>query len=149
GAGRLARRSGRALAALLAPLPRAHGRSRAPGRCAAVPGLARAGPGQSAMVPGHRRRCARGAPRPGRRRAGRGLPRSAGGGGDVLVSGAVIWLTGRPASRKSTLAARVRDRLARDGVPVCVLDGDEVRDALVPRPGYEPAARSAFYATLA
>ncbi len=64
------------------------------------------------------------------------------------MSGAVVWVTGLPASGKSTLARRLRDRLRAGGLPAAVLDGDAVRAALVPPPGYDPAARDAFYATL-
>jgi adenylylsulfate kinase len=64
------------------------------------------------------------------------------------VSGAVVWVTGLPASGKSTLARRVCDRLRASGVPAAVLDGDAVRAALVPPPGYAEAERAAFYATL-
>jgi adenylylsulfate kinase len=62
------------------------------------------------------------------------------------VSGCVIWLTGLPGSGKSTLAGAIRERL---GDIACILDGDEVRDALVPRPGYTDEERDAFYASLA
>jgi adenylylsulfate kinase len=65
------------------------------------------------------------------------------------VTGAVVWFTGPPASGKTTLAQAVRSRLAEQGAPVCVLDGDEVRAALVPRPGYDAIEREQFYATLA
>jgi adenylylsulfate kinase len=64
-------------------------------------------------------------------------------------SGAVVWITGLPSSGKSTLAGALRRRLIEAGIPSCILDGDEVRAALVPRPGYAPDARDAFYATLA
>jgi adenylylsulfate kinase len=64
-------------------------------------------------------------------------------------SGAVVWITGLPSSGKSTLAGTLRRRLTEAGIPSCTLDGDEVRAALVPRPGYTPDARDAFYATLA
>jgi adenylylsulfate kinase len=61
----------------------------------------------------------------------------------------VVWITGRPQTGKSTFARRLAAQ-ARDEVrSVVVLDGDEVRGALVPSPGYDPAARDAFYATLA
>ena len=63
--------------------------------------------------------------------------------------GAVVWLTGLPRAGKSTLAAHARDALARAGACPVVLDGDEVRRALVPSPGYDPDGRDAFYATLA
>jgi len=65
------------------------------------------------------------------------------------MSGAVVWLTGLPSSGKSTLAARLLAQLVAAGRPAALLDGDEVRDALVPRPGYAPAERDSFYATLA
>jgi adenylylsulfate kinase len=64
------------------------------------------------------------------------------------MSGAVVWVTGLPASGKSTLARRLRDRLRDRGVAAAVLDGDAVRAALVPAPGYDPAGRAAFYETL-
>jgi adenylylsulfate kinase len=64
------------------------------------------------------------------------------------VTGAVVWVTGLPASGKSTLARRLCDRLRRGGVAAALLDGDEVRAALVPSPGYDPAGRAAFYETL-
>ena len=62
--------------------------------------------------------------------------------------GAVVWITGLPGSGKSTLAARLSERLARAGRATALLDGDAVRGALVPAPGYAPAERDAFYATL-
>lgn len=64
------------------------------------------------------------------------------------ASGAVVWVTGLPSAGKSTFARRLRDRLRSGGVPAAVLDGDAVRAALVPPPGYDPAARAAFYETL-
>jgi adenylylsulfate kinase len=65
------------------------------------------------------------------------------------MSGVVVWLTGPPSSGKSSLAERVRQALSASGRAHCVLDGDAVRAALVPRPGYEPAGRADFYETLA
>jgi adenylylsulfate kinase len=64
------------------------------------------------------------------------------------AEGVVVWLTGLPRAGKSTLAERVRQRLQANRRTV-ILDGDEVRDALVPRPGYDDAARDGFYRTLA
>lgn len=65
-----------------------------------------------------------------------------------MTSGVVVWFTGLPSSGKSALARSVRDELAPLGTAQCILDGDEVRAALVPAPGYGEADRAAFYATL-
>src|SRR5215468_10133754 len=64
-------------------------------------------------------------------------------------AGAVVWITGLPSSGKSTLAVRLQRQLVEAGRASCTLDGDEVRRALVPAPGYTPEARDDFYATLA
>jgi adenylylsulfate kinase len=61
----------------------------------------------------------------------------------------VVWLTGLPSSGKSTLARRIAARLRAAGRAALVLDGDEVRAALVPAPGYDEPGRAAFYETLA
>jgi adenylylsulfate kinase len=66
-----------------------------------------------------------------------------------VTGGAVAWFTGLPSSGKSTLAGLVRQRLLSAGAAVALLDGDELRRALVPAPGYGPEARDAFYETLA
>jgi adenylylsulfate kinase len=64
--------------------------------------------------------------------------------------GVVVWFTGRPSSGKSTLARAVYAKLREEPqLSVCVLDGDEVRAALVPTPGYTGNERAAFYETLA
>ena len=64
------------------------------------------------------------------------------------MSGPVVWFTGLPSSGKTTLARAVKERLDSRHVPCCVLDSDDVREALSPRPGYDPEARDAFYETL-
>jgi adenylylsulfate kinase len=73
-------------------------------------------------------------------------PRAAGPGRGA--GGAVAWVTGLPSSGKSTLARRLRDRLRAGGIAAVLLDGDAVRAALVPAPGYDEAGRAAFYETL-
>ena len=65
------------------------------------------------------------------------------------MTGAVVWITGLPSAGKSTLARRVKSRLDAARRAAAVLDGDDVRDALRPAPGFDPGARAAFYATLA
>ncbi len=46
------------------------------------------------------------------------------------MSGCVIWLTGIPASGKTTLAGILAGRLRGAGALVEILDGDEIRKAL-------------------
>jgi 3'(2'),5'-bisphosphate nucleotidase len=55
---------------------------------------------------------------------------------------AVIWLTGLPASGKSTIAAELYTRLRATGARVELLDGDEVR-RLFPSTGFTREARDA------
>ncbi len=55
--------------------------------------------------------------------------------------GAVIWITGIPASGKSTIASLVQARLAEMGLPVENLDADLVRANLSPNLGYTEEAR--------
>lgn len=64
------------------------------------------------------------------------------------MSGCVVWFTGLPGSGKSTAARRLLGALRERGRPACLLDGDDVRGALVPPPGYGDRARDDFYATL-
>jgi len=64
-------------------------------------------------------------------------------------TGVVVWLTGLPSSGKTTLAERAFAALRAEGRAACVLDGDVVRAAVHPAPGYGPAARDDQYATLA
>ena len=63
--------------------------------------------------------------------------------------GVVVWLTGLPSSGKTTLARAVHEALRSAGRASCLLDGDEVRAAVHPAPGYGPTARDDQYATLA
>jgi adenylylsulfate kinase len=69
--------------------------------------------------------------------------------GSVPMNGSVVWITGLPSAGKSTLAKRLHTALGDEGRGTCLLDGDAVRGALVPAPGYDEASRDAFYATLA
>ncbi|HMJ14017.1 MAG TPA: adenylyl-sulfate kinase [Polyangiaceae bacterium] len=66
----------------------------------------------------------------------------------ALGAACVVWISGLPSSGKSTFARKLSERLRQSAVPHCVLDGDEVRKALHPTPGYGPEARADFYDTL-
>jgi adenylylsulfate kinase len=59
-----------------------------------------------------------------------------------------LWITGPPGSGKSTLARAAARRLKQAGLPVRVLELDEVRKALTPEPTYSDAEREVVYRAL-
>ncbi|MDB4962823.1 MAG: adenylylsulfate kinase [Myxococcales bacterium] len=63
-----------------------------------------------------------------------------------MSTGVVVWFTGLPASGKSTLAERVRDRIS-PGRGCVLLDGDAVRD-LLGADRYDPTDRDELYRVL-
>ncbi len=65
------------------------------------------------------------------------------------MTGAVVWILGLPSAGKSRLAGSLAARVRVGGIPSLLLDGDEVRAALDPAPGFDEASRTAFYRTLA
>lgn len=65
-----------------------------------------------------------------------------------LSRGAVVWLTGLPSSGKTSLARRTLAALRTEKVASCLLDGDEMRMAIVPGHDYAEASRRDFYKTL-
>jgi adenylylsulfate kinase len=66
-----------------------------------------------------------------------------------MTSGVVVWTTGLPSAGKSTFSRALSKELGRRGVSACVLDGDDVREALAGSLGYTSEERSAFYEVLA
>lgn len=62
--------------------------------------------------------------------------------GERPATGATIWLTGLPASGKSTLAAAAEAALVRAGRPALRLDGDNLRHGLCGDLGFAPADRA-------
>ncbi len=60
-----------------------------------------------------------------------------------------IWITGLPASGKSTIANDVAGKLKARGVAVVVLESDVMRTILTPEPTYSEEERDRFYRTLA
>jgi adenylylsulfate kinase len=64
------------------------------------------------------------------------------------MKGVVVWITGLPSSGKSALAERTWRRLCHEKTPSLLLDGDSVRAAMRPPPGYDEGARADFYETL-
>jgi adenylylsulfate kinase len=60
-----------------------------------------------------------------------------------------IWITGLPASGKSTIVSALRPQLEALGLMVDVLESDEVRRLLTPQAAYSPEERDLFYRALA
>lgn len=60
-----------------------------------------------------------------------------------------VWLTGLPASGKSTITAALKPKLEARGYAVEVLESDEVRRVLTPEATYSDAERDLFYRALA
>jgi adenylylsulfate kinase len=63
--------------------------------------------------------------------------------------GFAIWLTGIPASGKSTIAAALKQKLKALGIDVQVLESDELRKVLTPEPTYRDKERENFYNVIA
>jgi bifunctional enzyme CysN/CysC len=61
---------------------------------------------------------------------------------DRPTRGATLWLTGLPASGKSTLAHALEEHLVRSGRPAYVLDGDNLRHGLNGDLGFSEADRA-------
>ena len=53
----------------------------------------------------------------------------------------VIWLTGIPASGKTTLALELKKFYEQKGLPIDILDGDEIRKTLSKDLGFSPEDR--------
>lgn len=66
-----------------------------------------------------------------------------------MRQGIGIWITGLPASGKSTIAAELKPRLEKMGHTVEVLESDEVRRHVTPSPTYSHEEREQFYRSLA
>lgn len=60
-----------------------------------------------------------------------------------------IWIAGRPAAGKSTLAGRVVAALAGRGLRAAAIDSDEARKALTPSPAYDDRERELVYRAFA
>jgi adenylylsulfate kinase len=52
-----------------------------------------------------------------------------------------IWITGLPASGKSTIAGLVQNHFKSKNIPVIILDGDEIRKTLSKDLGFSPEDR--------
>lgn len=64
-------------------------------------------------------------------------------------SGFAVWMTGIPASGKTSITRELVKKLEADKVHAVVLESDEMRTILTPEPTYGPEERDRFYKTLA
>lgn len=55
-----------------------------------------------------------------------------------IMTALAIWITGLPASGKSTIATLLQDYLKSKNMPVIILDGDELRKTLSKDLGFSP-----------
>lgn len=60
-----------------------------------------------------------------------------------------VWLTGRPAAGKTTLARALKELAADRGVALVHLESDSLRRILTPEATYEPEEREGFYEIVA
>jgi adenylylsulfate kinase len=66
-----------------------------------------------------------------------------------VEAGFAVWITGLPASGKSTIASALREELASFGVNVAVLESDTLRKVFTPQPRYDEEEREVFYGSMA
>jgi adenylylsulfate kinase len=59
-----------------------------------------------------------------------------------------VWITGLPASGKSTITRALVDELAARGVDAAVLESDALRQVLTPHPAYSEEERETFYRSM-
>lgn len=64
-------------------------------------------------------------------------------------TGFCVWLTGLPASGKTTLAHGLAQALRERDLTVQILDSDALRDVLTPEPTYSAEERDWFYRVVA
>ena len=62
-----------------------------------------------------------------------------------MTPGWAVWITGLPASGKSTVARRLAAEVEAMGIAVQILESDALRKVLTPRPSYTAEEREVFY----
>jgi adenylylsulfate kinase len=65
--------------------------------------------------------------------------------GSRRESAFAVWITGLPASGKSTIAAKLVAQLSERGMDAALLESDELRKILTPHARYDPEERDTFY----
>lgn len=59
-----------------------------------------------------------------------------------------VWITGLPASGKSTVTKALSGQLRQFGIEAAVLESDELRKVLTPEPRYDDKERERFYSQI-
>jgi adenylylsulfate kinase len=65
------------------------------------------------------------------------------------LQGFALWITGIPASGKTSITRELVRQFDRCGIHAVVLESDEMRNILTPNPTYSSGERDAFYRQLA
>ncbi len=65
-----------------------------------------------------------------------------------MRAGFAVWITGLPASGKSTVAAALARELSTRGIDVAVLESDALRRIFTPHPRYNEEERDIFYGAM-
>ena len=65
-----------------------------------------------------------------------------------MNTGFAVWVTGLPASGKSTMTAALIEKLKALGVNVAVLESDVLRKTFTPKPRYDEEEREIFYRSM-
>lgn len=65
-----------------------------------------------------------------------------------MGEGFAVWITGMPASGKSAITHEIVKKLEERGVRAQVLESDELRKVLTPKPTYSDGERDWFYETM-
>ena len=69
--------------------------------------------------------------------------------GGKMQPGFAVWITGLPASGKSTLTAALAGALSIRGIRAAVLESDVLRRIFTPHPRYDEEEREVFYGAMA
>jgi len=64
------------------------------------------------------------------------------------LQGLVFWITGQPATGKTTLAKYLLEALKKQEIVTLWLDSDDLREVLTPKATYTPEDRDRFYASI-
>lgn len=65
-----------------------------------------------------------------------------------MNTGFAVWVTGLPASGKSTMTSALIEKLEALGVNVAVLESDVLRKVFTPKPRYDEEEREIFYQSM-